>query len=160
MIQDLQNIINFVSYYKILIYNYFIVGILVLTAQIGSAYAQFFGSLFTDKEPLMAFAVGVSIPLMLLSGFFTAADNFAPFLIPFKYISSYKYAYQMFTHMEYTDMSPLNCFNVAPDICNAIHTRFTFDEPFWVSLVGSVCLLFVLRLLAFICTYFLAKIKV
>ena len=66
----------------------------------------------------------------------------------------------MLTHVEYTDMSPLNCFNIAPDICNAVQTRFTFDEPFWGSMVGAVALLLTLRLLAFICTYFLAKFKV
>ena len=108
----------------------------------------------------MAFAVGVTIPLMLLSGFFAAADNFAPYLIPFKYLSSYKYSYQAFTHIEYTDMSPLNCFNVAPDICNPIATSFTFDEPFSASIVGMVCLLVGLRICAFLGTYFLAKIKV
>ena len=131
-----------------------------MTAQLGSGYAHFFGSLFTEKEPLMAFAVGVTIPLMLLSGFFAAADNFAPYLIPFKYLSSYKYSYQLFTHIEYTDMSPLNCFNVAPHICNPIATRFSFDEPFYASIIGMVCLLVALRIAAFLGTYFLAKIKV
>lgn len=108
----------------------------------------------------MAFSVGITIPLLLLSGFFAAADNFAPYLIPFKYLSSYKYSYQIMTHIEYTDMSPFNCFNLAPDLCNPVALRFTFDEPFYASWIGMACLLFALRLGSYLCLYFFAKIKV
>lgn len=137
-----------------------IVATLILTAQLGSGYSAFFGSIFIEKEPLMAFAVGVSIPLLLLSGFFAAADNFAPYLIPFKYLSSYKYSYQILTHIEYTNLSPFNCFNLAPDLCSPVALRFTFDEPFYASWIGMVLLLIALRVVAFLCMYFLAKIKV
>jgi hypothetical protein len=100
------------------------------------------------------------VPLLLLSGFFADSDNFAPYLIPFKYLSAFKYGFQVLTHIEFSDLPPFNCQNLNPNICSPLQNRFTFLEPFYVSLIAIGCLIVLFKSLAFIIIYYCAKIKV
>lgn len=38
----------------------------------------------------------LTVPLLVLSGFFTDYSNYAPYLIPFYYISPFRYGYETF----------------------------------------------------------------
>lgn len=98
--------------------------------------------------------------MLLLSGFFANADNFAPYLIPFKYLSLFKYGFQIFTHIEFSGLSPLNCLNLDPELCTPLATRFTYLEPYYLSIILIGVLIVVFKALGFLFLYLFAKIKV
>jgi ABC-type glutathione transport system ATPase component/ABC-type multidrug transport system permease subunit len=135
-------------------------GILNFCAMGGNAWAFFLGSLASNPEALININTALTIPLLLLSGFFANANNFAPYLIPFKYLSMFKYGFQTLIHNEFQMLSPLNCQNLAPDMCTPMATRFTFLEPFYLDFVLITALIIFFKTISFILLYKFAKIKV
>lgn len=97
--------------------------------------------------------------MLTLSGFFTAASNFAPYLIPFEYLSVYKYAYQLAVEIEFTHMQPLYCANDSVP-CDPLVTRFNFKEPFFLSWILLCVLIIFFKVLAFVFLKAFAKLKV
>ena len=95
--------------------------------------------------------------MMLVSGFFTNQDNFAPYLIPLKYLSILKYPYQMLIINEFENLAPLNCVNLAD--CNPIRD-YHFNESFETCVGAFIALIVVLRLFALLFLYLFVKIKV
>jgi len=116
----------------------------------GTSYAFFLGSIVSDPSTLTDVNQMFSIPLLLLSGFYAAAENFLPYMIPFKYISLFKYAFQVLVYMEFTDNQALNCTNDITNPCDPLKDKYDFLEPFWVSLVCVGSLIIIFRTLAFI----------
>lgn len=72
-----------------------------------------------------------SIPFIMLSGFFSNAKNFVPYLIPFKYICIFKWAYQLVVYNEFDEHTILTC-NNPPNECFALGD-IKFDESFKTS---------------------------
>lgn len=101
-----------------------------------------------------------SIPLLLLSGWFATADNFAPYLIPVKYISYFKYAYQTLVSIEFNNSAPVNCYNFSPTNCSPLSNRFQFLEPFYVSIIAMVALIFFFKGWAYLFIHLFSKVKV
>ena len=97
---------------------------------------------------------------MLLSGWFATADNFAPYLIPLKYISYFKYCFQILVGIEFNNSPPLNCFNYNPSACQPLSNRFQFLEPFYVSIIAMAALIFFFKMWALLFIYMFAKVKV
>ena len=130
--------------------------------QIGaSGFAFLLGSLVTNTQAIVQINPVANIPLLLLSGWFANANNFAPYLIPFKYISLFKYGYQILTHLEFEGgKSSNNCVNVRPDMCNTLAIRLQFLEPFYVSYIAIACLIILFNSLAFLFMWLWAKKKV
>ena len=89
------------------------------------------GVCFEDKTVALGLVPMALIPLMLLSGFFVNQDNMLPVLIPFKYISLFKYGYQVFTQNKYKDLD-LDCY---PD-CDPIKT-YDFDETMGEGIIAT-----------------------
>ncbi len=127
-----------------------LVGLLHLLTLGGTSYAFFLGSLVSDPRKLTEINTLFSIPLLLLSGFYAAAENFLPYMIPLKYISLFKYAFQVLVEMEFTNAQALDCSNNIDFPCNPLKDQYNFLEPFWVSMICVVALIFGFRLLAFI----------
>lgn len=125
-------------------------GLLHLLTLGGTSYAFFLGSIVSDPSALADLSQILSISLLLMSGFYAAADNFAPYLIPLKYLSLFKYSFQVLIYMEFSDSQPLNCANDVDNPCDPLKGQYDFLEPFWVSLVCVVSLILVFRIFAFI----------
>lgn len=96
---------------------------------------------------------------MLLSGFFSAADNYVPYLIPFEYISAFKYAFQILITIEFRDIQPLNCMNSVVNPCDPLNVNYTFKEELWLSCLCLALLIIFFKILSFIITKFRSKMK-
>jgi len=94
-----------------------------------------------------------------LSGFFAAADNFAPYLIPFEYISGFKYSFQILIQSEFKDIQPLNCMNSTTFPCEPLINNFTFKEDSWLSVLLLALLIIFFKTAAFIILYLKSKMK-
>jgi ABC-type multidrug transport system ATPase subunit/ABC-type multidrug transport system permease subunit len=139
---------------------YAVVGILYLCGLAGSALAFFIGTLVSHQEALVNLNTMLMIPMLLLSGFFANADNYAPYLIPFKYLSPFKYAYQTAISLEFNNLQPLNCMNSNPNLCDPLPNQFFFLEPFWLSIVLLSAIIVFFKFWGFIFLYKFGKIKV
>jgi hypothetical protein len=140
-------------------YKYYTyLGLLIMSCLVGTSFAFVLSSLVKDQETLITLNSAISVPLLLLSGFFANEDNFAPYLIPFKYLSVFKYTYQSLIHIEFTYIQPFNCFNTMQCV-NYIQEN-TFVEPFYVSVIAIFALYFLFKILSFIFLYYFNKIKV
>jgi hypothetical protein len=126
----------------------------------GSALAFFMGTLVSNQEALMSLNMMFMIPLMLLSGFFANSDSYAPYLIPFKYLSPFKYAYQTLVSLEFEQLQPLNCFYSNTITCAPLKSQFNFLESFSLSLILISALIIFYKFWGFIFLYKFAKIKV
>lgn len=102
------------------------------------------GVLVSNKNVAVGMIPVLVIPLMLLSGFFVNNDNYLPVLIPFEYISLFKYGFQVFVQNEY-DGLPLDC---RPN-CDPIAT-FGFDETMEEGIIATAALGFGFYLIAYI----------
>ena len=108
----------------------------------------------------------ISIPLLMLSGFFSSDNNFAPFLIPIKYLSLFKHLYQILIENEFGNNNPLICMNVkdkctevfCPSPCNPMKD-FNFKESMAVSFAVTSALGLFLSIIGYTILYFLVKIK-
>ena len=96
---------------------------------------------------------------MLLSGFFASYENFAPYLIPFEYISVFKYGFQILTGIEFSNMQALNCQNSLTNACDPLKDRFTYKEEPWVSVICIIALILGFNIAAFIITFYKSKLK-
>jgi hypothetical protein len=85
-----------------------------------------------------------------LSGYFASTDNYLPYLLPFEYLSGFKYGLQIFVENEFTNAQPLNCFNNLESPCKPLEINFAFREKAWVSLLclGGVIIFF--QIIAFL----------
>ena len=126
----------------------------------GTSWAFFIGCLANNPQALVNINTALTIPLLILSGFFANADNFAPYLIPIKYLSFFKYGFQTVVHNEFSDLQPLNCQNLSGDTCSPMANRFTFLEPFYVTLILIAALSVFFNICSFLMLYFFAKIRV
>lgn len=84
-------------------------------------------------------------------------DNFAPFLIPFKYLSPFKWIYQILVLNEFTDSPPYTCSN-PPNNCNPL-SDFEFSETIEQSFGLSAALSAFYGIIGFLLIYFFHKIK-
>lgn len=93
----------------------------------------------------------------MISGFFAVEDTYAPFLIPFKYLSLFKWAFQIFIYNEFLDPKPLTCSNF-PDKCDLLKD-LGFNETINTAYAVSAAVGIFFSILAFTILYFFVKIK-
>lgn len=93
----------------------------------------------------------------MLSGFFLSDDNFAPYLIPFKYFSLFKYCYQILIQNEFENNNPMTCSN-PPDNCNPL-PDLDFTESMATSFACSSAVGIFFGTVGFIILYYFVKIK-
>jgi len=101
------------------------------------------------------------IPLLLLSGFFASSSSYVPYLKPFEYISTFKYTYQILTEVEFSDLKALSCSNSnSMDLpCDPLKSRFTYNEPMYLSILLIAIVAFFFNFLAFLFQYFRTRVK-
>ncbi len=82
-----------------------------------------------------------NITFLLVAGYFSPQDNFAPYLIPLKYLSPCKWIYQMLLENEFTGAN-ITCMN-PPENCNPLQS-LNFVESMQVSFaaLASLALLY------------------
>ena len=98
-----------------------------------------------------------NIPLLVLAGYFSPQDNFVPYLIPFKYLSPFKWIYQMLITNEFADAN-ISCMN-PPDNCNPLESmNFAESMPVNFAVLSSVSVFY--GAIGFLIVYFCIKIKV
>jgi len=56
------------------------------------------------KESAVTMIIVLVVPLMLLSGFFSNQADMLPVLVPFKYVSPFKWGFQVYALNEYRDL--------------------------------------------------------
>lgn len=94
---------------------------------------------------------------MMLSGFFSNDSNFLPYLIPFKYISLFKYSYEILVYNEFKDNEPFVC-SAPPNNCDTfadLNLKQSIATSFAVA--SSVGVFYLL--IAFFVVYFFVKVK-
>jgi hypothetical protein len=130
-----------------------------LSALVGISWGFFIGTLSSTPQILVNLNSGMTIPLLILSGFFAKSSNFAPYLKPFEYLSFFKYLFQTLIHNEYSDNQPLICANFKIQ-CHPLAYLFVFPEPFYVSFIAIGCLLIFYSMIGFLFLYFFSRPKV
>ncbi len=98
-----------------------------------------------------------SIPLLILSGYFSPQQNFVPYLFPFKYVSIFKWIFQLLVTNEFTD-DMITCLT-PPQNCDPL-AQYAFEESMAVdfAVLASVGVGF--GIIAYLILYFSIKIKV
>lgn len=94
---------------------------------------------------------------MMLSGFFSNDSNFVPYLIPFKYLSLFKYAYEILVINEFKDSEPFIC-SAPPENCDQFANLNLKNSIATAFAAASGLGLFYL-LIAFFVVYYFVKIK-
>ena len=107
----------------------------------------------------------ITAPLSLLSGFFVDKDNLAFFLIPFEYISPFKYGFGLLMQVslslkknEFSENSPFYCTNSMRPSCQP-KLIYKFDDNLSSNLYFMGGLTIILKISAFLMLYYFAKIK-
>jgi len=140
--------------------KYFIfVGLINYVGLTGASYGFLIGVVGQDQEKIATMNPLLTVPLLVLSGFFTNYQNFAPYLLPFYYLSPFKYGYETFFINEYTGIQPLYCVNSGNPICNQLAEQ-NFPTSFSQDLYILIGLNGFLKILSFVLLYYTAKIKV
>lgn len=121
---NLENVSHFFIYY----------GYSILLAWASTGMGFSLGVFFNDKTTALGMVPMVIIPLMLLSGFYVNQDNMLPVLIPFQYISLFKFGYQVFTQNEYDDLD-LDCHPK----CDPMKT-YGFNETMGEGIIATAAL--------------------
>jgi hypothetical protein len=112
-----------------------IVLILFLIYNSSSGYALIIGTLFSDKQLAVTLTPVLIIPFMLFAGFFVNQDNIPKFLIPFEYLSIFKYGYQALMQNEYEDLD-LPCMH-EKEISKSCAPLQEFRTPNMMYVTGS-----------------------
>jgi hypothetical protein len=95
-----------------------------------------------------------------LAGYFAASDSFLPYLIPFEYLSGFKYGYQILIDLEFTDSQALNCHNNIERPCIALSNFFEFKESSWVSIIALIGVIIFFQSLAIFLIHIKSKQKI
>jgi len=67
--------------------------IIFLIFNASGGYALILGTIFSDKQLAVTLTPVLIIPFMLFAGFFVNQDNIPKFLMPFQYLSIFKYGF-------------------------------------------------------------------
>lgn len=97
--------------------------------------------------------------MLLVSGFFANSSNFAPYMIPFEYLSPFKYAYHILIENEFKDIQPLNCMNRLNGTCDPLKVNFSINMDLWLSFLCLALLILFYKTLAFVFIYYKSKMK-
>ena len=94
------------------------------------------GALVPDKNVGLSIMVVAFVSLMLVSGFFVSQNNMIPVMYPIKYISPYKWSYQVYLQNEYSGLV-LDC---SPS-CNPLQSLGfdeTMEQSIWATAILGV----------------------
>lgn len=119
--------------------------------------AFFMGGLANSTEVLVIISTMFNIPLMTLSGYFSPEENFVFYLFPFKYISLFKWVFQLLLINEFTDVGYV-CIN-PPFLCNPLES-YKFKESVAVNFIVLASLGIIYCILGYVLVYFKLRNKV
>jgi len=107
----------------------------------GGAYALIISVAFSEKKLVVTLIPILIAPFQLLSGFFVN-DSHVPFwLMPFNYLSFYRYGFQALMLNEYQDLE-LECMEIPADRMGHCDPLGDFNSPqniFWsLTFLGIV----------------------
>lgn len=99
----------------------------------------------------------MTIPFLMVSGFFVPEDNYAPYLIPFKYVSLFKWTYQILILNEFTNGTPLTCSN-PPKACDVLKD-LDFNETMATAYAVASSVAVAFGIVSFLILVYYVKIK-
>lgn len=144
-------------------------GIIQLCSLVGASFSFFLGSLLNNAEGLSFINMVhlsflnkkvISIPLLLMSGFFAYENSFAPYMIPLEYLSYFKWSFQVLVYLEYKDIQPFYCvFNLQTPCDDVLGSFYRFKEDFWVSFSCLIGIIFALNFFAYMIFFIKSKLK-
>lgn len=112
----------------------------------GAAYTLIVSVAFSEKKLAVTFIPVLLVPFMLLSGFFVNESHTPFWLLPFQYLSFYKYAFQAMMLNEYEDLL-LECMEIPADHMGHCDPLGDFNSPqdikmslFYLGLLITACL--------------------
>jgi len=144
---------------EIYAWKYFVyIGYGLFIATLGAAYGYFIGTLGKTQEQMTLMNPMLTVPLMVLSGFFTSYTNYAPYLLPFYYISPFKYGFELFLNNEFTNAQAFYC-NLDGQICDPL-SLYTFPDSPWQDYIIISALMIGFHLVGFTLLWKNAKISV
>ena len=108
-------------------FMFVLINILVYNASQG--YALIISAAFADKQLAVTLTPAVIIPFMLFAGFFVASDNIPSFLLPFAWLSIFKWGYNAFLINQFL---PYYEHKGDPDVKDPFNCMW--DEPLCVPL--------------------------
>lgn len=94
------------------------------------------GALVPDKNVGLSIMIVIFVSMMLVSGFFVSQDNMIPIMYPIKYISLFKWAFQVYLKNEYNGLT-LDC---SPS-CNPLQSlgfNETMEQSIWATAILGV----------------------
>jgi ATP-binding cassette subfamily G (WHITE) protein 1 len=101
----------------------------------GLAYTLIISVGFSDKKLAVSLIPALLAPFMLLSGFFVNSNRTPFWLMPFNYVSFYRYSFQAMMINEYSDQL-LECQEIPPNHMGRCDPLGDFNSPegLWESL--------------------------
>ena len=101
----------------------------------------------------------ITVNFLNLAGYFAAADNYLPYLIPFEYLSGFKYGFQILVEHEFLESQALNCHNNLERPCLPLENSFVFKEKSWVSVICLIGVIIFFQAIAILFINFKSKQK-
>lgn len=97
------------------------------------------------------------MPLLVIGGYFSPQGNFIFYLFPFKYLSLFKWVFQLLIENEFSNVNS-TCMN-PPENCNPL-TDYNFDESFAVDFIIISTVSLICGIIGFFVVYYKNKIRV
>ena len=114
-----------------------------------AAIGYIMGTAIASKEVINILTPVVIVPTMLFTGFFVNQDNIPWYLTPFQYLSIFKYGYQSFFLIEFTDLK-LDCMT-SEDPALRCDPIGDFDSP--ETLETSLWIMFSVMIVGFLLSF-------
>ena len=118
-----------------------------------SGLGYMLGASIADKQVINILTPVLIVPLMLFAGFFVSQDNIPSFLLPIKWVSTFRYGFQAFMINEYTDLK-LECMSAKDPVdgCNPLGDM-NFSMTMWESIAVMGLYWFLTHFFAFLILY-------
>lgn len=152
-----MNLLSIICYYSVNLnpiagYKFWVfIGIMNLVYFSAGLKSLFIGSLSSSIEILSVIIVMINVNLLILGGFYSPQENFVPYLFPFKYISLFKWSYQLLLENEFND-NFYTCQN-PPSSCNPL-IQYNFTESIAVDFAVTSAIGVIFAVIGYILVYY------
>lgn len=152
--------LNSESSYQFYVY----ISIQIIASLCASFYGMWIGSMVETEERLPQVMIVrffnfkiFTIPLMMLTGFFSPESNYVEYLIPLKYLSPFKYIYEVLILNEFKNSEPFLC-SSPPNNCDTLaDLKISNSYTTLFSCLSALGIFYLL--LSFIIVYLYVKVK-
>ena len=105
--------------------------------QVGVSYSLLLGAFITNRESLITLAPLITVPLIMLSGFYVSLDKVVPILWPFQWISGPKYMFNIQLRNEFIGNDKIHIYQGPYQLTGEdIIKRAGVDMEIWQGFIG------------------------